>query len=175
MRTVVSWSVRQPTRRSHIGIDDKASHFPRDRIYPLPSRRTFMTNKKRSASTSASRGPSKATRQTVWSRARGRCERCGNAPDWHSSVHHRQPRGMGGSRQSHLNKPSNLLFLCGSGTTGCHGWVESNRLQAVNDGFIVPRYGVPATTPVRYLGRDWVILDDEGGMSAWEPPADEDA
>jgi hypothetical protein len=44
------------------------------------------------------------------------------------SVHHRRPRMMGGSRnESTYIKPANLIVLCGSGTTGCHGWVESNR------------------------------------------------
>lgn len=127
------------------------------------------------STSSKSRGPSRATREVVWSRAGGRCERCGAVPDWHSSVHHRQPRGMGGSRQSHLNKPSNLLFLCGSGTTGCHGWVESNRTKSVNDGYIVPRYAVPSTTPVKYRDDYWVTLDEDGGMTPWQPPADENA
>lgn len=81
---------------------------------------------------------------------------------------------MGGSRQSHLNRAGNLLFLCGSGTTGCHGWVESNRQEAVRLGYLVPRYAVPATTPLLYRGREWVTLDDDGGMVAWEPPADEE-
>lgn len=113
-------------------------------------------------------------RAAVLSRSEGRCERCGKAPDWHASVHHRQPRGMGGSRQAHLNRPGNLLLLCGSGTTGCHGWVESHRADAVASGYIVPRFAVPQTTPVLYRMSTWVILDDDGGRTAWTPPPDED-
>lgn len=53
------------------------------------------------------------------------------------SIHHRRPRGMGGSRLTDTNQPQNLLTLCGSGTTGCHGRVESNRAWAIEHGLLV--------------------------------------
>jgi len=123
-----------------------------------------------SENTSRSRGPSHHVRSIVIDRASWTCEWCGGAPPTLGmSVHHRQPRGMGGSRKVHVNAPANLLLLCGSGTTGCHGWVESNRRTAVTWGLLVPRPGLPAVTPVFYRRERWVLLDDDGGVHPWTP------
>jgi hypothetical protein len=42
------------------------------------------------------------------------------------SLQHRDARGMGGTRREHVNCPCSLITMLGSGTTGCHGRVESN-------------------------------------------------
>ena len=55
---------------------------------------------------------------------------------------------MGGTDRPELNLPSNLLSLCGSGTTGCHGDIESNRTLAYEKGWIVKRDHDAAETPV---------------------------
>lgn len=34
----------------------------------------------------------------------------------------------------------NLVLLCGSGTTGCHGWVHANPTRAIAVGLIVPTW-----------------------------------
>lgn len=70
---------------------------------------------------------------------------------------------MGGSKDPAINLPSNLLFLCGSGTQGCHGWVESNRTQAYEDGLLVYRGDDPSEIPV-VLRYGEVFLDDVGGV-----------
>ena len=44
---------------------------------------------------------------------------------------------MGGDR--HANTGANLVLMCGTGTTGCHGWAESNRAQAHDEGWLVHR------------------------------------
>lgn len=119
------------------------------------------------------RGPSEDTRAAVLARARGRCERCDGIAEWSWSVHHRQPRGMGGSRVPYVNLPGNLMLLCGSGTTGCHGRVESNRAWAVQHGYLVPRPGIPSTTPVWYRGASWKLLTDDGDIIDWVEPPDE--
>jgi ferredoxin len=66
------------------------------------------------------------------------CARCGqctaNVP---SSVHHRLPRRMGGTLDPRINDPRNLVVLCGTGTTGCHGAVESDRVAAYADGWLI--------------------------------------
>lgn len=114
-------------------------------------------------------GPTEETRALVVARARYRCEVCGIALDlgWSGfSVHHRTPRGMGGSRDPRLNLPSNLLALCGSGTTGCHGRVERDRAVAVDNGWIVPRWADPAEFPVLVFGDRWVILTEHGTCEA---------
>ncbi len=40
------------------------------------------------------------------------------------SVQHRRAQGMGGTALAETNDLANLLLLCGTGTSGCHGWVE---------------------------------------------------
>ncbi len=78
-------------------------------------------------------------RQLVRDRAHNMCERCHTAEA--TNLHHRTPRGMGGSRQAWIDQPANLVLLCGSGTTGCHGWVESHRAWALDQGWLCSRYG----------------------------------
>ncbi len=76
-------------------------------------------------------------------------------------MHHRQARGMGGTRK--VDRASNLVMLCGSGTTGCHGWVESHRTQSLADGWLVRQTADPALIPVLRWGV-LVYLEDDGGV-----------
>lgn len=55
------------------------------------------------------------------------------------STQHRVPRGLGGSSTSWINDPANLVTVCGDGTTGHHGWLESNRAAAYALGVLVRR------------------------------------
>lgn len=101
-------------------------------------------------------GPSPATRRLVLDRAQGCCELCGrllhDGTTWIGahSVHHRQPRGMGGTTRPDANAVWVLLLLCGSATTpdGCHTYVETNRTEALANGWLVPQAGEPATVLV---------------------------
>lgn len=98
-------------------------------------------------------GPTATTRDVVWARAAGCCELCGgplSGPQGFS-VHHRLPRRMGGSRRPELNTPANLVVLCGSGTTGCHGTIESKREQAYDEGLLLHEGADPASVPVLLL------------------------
>lgn len=111
-------------------------------------------------------GPSKRIRNVVKLRsAQGGdhplCELCGRAGN--GNVHHRKPRGMGGSKDPAINLPSNLLWLCGSATTRCHRLVESQRVESLRLGRLVPFEGVSLTTAV-LLRYGWVMLDDVGGI-----------
>lgn len=99
----------------------------------------------------------------VKARSGGRCERCGTADSYRWSFHHRIPRGMGGSRDPRLNEPSNIVLLCGSGTEGCHGWIESHRTEAYSDGLLLYRND-DATESEVTLRYGTVFLDDEGGV-----------
>lgn len=101
-------------------------------------------------------------RAAVLDRDGHRCVRCGIALDqaWTYSIHHRTPRGMGGSKRA--NTMPNLITLCGSGVTLCHGWIESHRDAARDLGYLVRRGHDPATTPVLIAGRGLVLLDDRG-------------
>jgi hypothetical protein len=66
--------------------------------------------------------------------------------DW--SIHHRIPRGMGGSKDPRINMASNLLTVCGTGTQGCHGEIESHRDRARERGLLVWRSLDPSEVPV---------------------------
>lgn len=107
--------------------------------------------------------------ELVLERDGGRCTRCGiyvlhgeRGRDW--SIHHRRPRGSGGTRIAWVNLPANCIVLCGSGTTGCHGWVESHRAAALELGYLVPLNGfrIAADTIIHHALHGVVVLDDTG-------------
>jgi hypothetical protein len=101
-------------------------------------------------------------RVLVITRANGMCEVCGEAPA--SNIHHRRPRGMGGTRRA-IHSPAWLLAVCGQGNaSGCHGRIESDRYAAQVAGWLLGPLEEPSTCPVR-LAIGWVVLDDEGGYS----------
>lgn len=114
-------------------------------------------------------GPTRTVRKLVLTRDQGCCVRCGREvydPDADRlyqmySLQHRAPRGMGGTRSQVINSPVNLVTLCGSGTTGCHGWVESNREEARLYGWAVSRYQSPDVVPMLHAYRGWVTVDSE--------------
>lgn len=117
-------------------------------------------------------GPSPETVMLVLERDRWSCVRCGRSVaggqrgrDW--SIQHRIPRGMGGSRDIRLNLPSNLVVLCGSGSTKCHGHVESHREIAYAEGFLLYRAQEPTEVPVA-ASEGWVLLDNEGARRTVE-------
>lgn len=117
-------------------------------------------------------GPSLATVTIVLQRDQAKCARCGDeltgdrGINW--SIHHRRNRGSGGSRLAWVNLPANLVPVCGSGTTGCHGWIETHRTDAYEDGFLVSKLGIHRADEVsiRHKIHGDVYLNDEGG---WNP------
>lgn len=105
--------------------------------------------------------PSAATVRLVRERDDWRCARCAG---WGPlSTQHRVARGMGGTRWPGINLPSNLLTLCGSGTTGCHGWVEAHPQWSKAHGWSVLRGVDPADVDV-WTWRGWVRLTATGGI-----------
>lgn len=74
-------------------------------------------------------------------------------------MHHRKKRGQGGPWS-----PENIVAVCGSGTTGCHGWIEGHPNAAAETGFHVRPWQDPAQIPVLYRGSKHVLLDEGGGM-----------
>lgn len=79
------------------------------------------------------------------------------------SFHHRQPRGAGGSSREGINSPANLLLVCGTGTTGCHGEIEANRTAAYAAGWLVKHPQDPAAVPVLTVhSPDAVLLTGAG-------------
>ena len=104
--------------------------------------------------------PTEQVRDLTMRRDRYRCVRCGKPLEYGpASLHHRRLR-------SHpfkgLHQPSNLIWLCGSGTTGCHGWVHAHPAKAEDDGYIVNAWNDPKVVPVTYHGLGPRYLDDKG-------------
>jgi hypothetical protein len=99
-------------------------------------------------------------------RCGGRCEVTGDALHtgrW--SVHHRRPRGMGGTDRPDVHSLANLLAVTGDGTRGVHGWIESNRDDARALGWLVDRTAVRDVTDtpvVLYSGRRVLLAPTQG-------------
>ena len=100
------------------------------------------------------------------------CARCARSTwDYPASVHHRRPRGMGGTRDPRSSDPRNLVSVCGSGVTGCHGWIESHRDQARAAGWLLrslDELDSPLITP---LGTRITLAADGTRQDCW--PADD--
>lgn len=97
-------------------------------------------------------------RPIVYDRAERFCERCCvNGPVF--SVHHRLKRSHGG-----LWTPENCVLLCGTGTQGCHGWVEHHADDAAAQGWHVRSWDEPAKIPVLWRGDQWVYLLMDGSV-----------
>ena len=114
-------------------------------------------------------GPDRETVMQVLVRDGYRCVRDGvpaqgeRGVQW--SIQHRLPRSGGGD-----NSPENLIVLCGSGTTGCHGHVESHRTEAYVNGWLVRRGFDPLLQPVLVDHQSrWVYLTADGRYSD-DPP-----
>lgn len=112
------------------------------------------------------------TRAIITERDRGHCARCGVTAGL--TFQHRINRGMGGTSDPVISSPANGILLCGSGTTGCHGWVEANPEAAEKLGYAVPTYLDPATVPVWFWGHGWMFVAS-GRAHAQHPPEDDDA
>lgn len=77
----------------------------------------------------------KISREVVYARSGGDCEVryprvcLGRATNWH----HRRAAGR-------IWTPANGLHVCGSGTTGCHGWITHHPAMAREFGWTVSNY-----------------------------------
>lgn len=102
------------------------------------ARRTPLMSKAEKRKPARRTGPPAATRLTVLERDEYRCAVCGiGILEVPFSIHHRRNRGSGGSSDPLRNAPSNLLTVCGTGTTGCHGWIGSSPEESYDAGWMV--------------------------------------
>lgn len=115
---------------------------------------------KRATVTAAERN----TRKVVKARSNGLCEVCGRAEG--ANMHHRKNRSQGGPWT-----PENILHLCGSGTTGCHGSITENVRVARERGWSILSTQDPAEVPVFLAGLGFVFLLDDGTTTAQESAA----
>jgi hypothetical protein len=100
---------------------------------------------KRQRAAARNTGPSTETRAMVYARDLGWCVRCGVVlANVAHSCHHRWLLSQLGP-----NEFSNLLSLCGTGTTGCHGWAHAHVAEALAAGYLVRSGIAPASVPVK--------------------------
>lgn len=104
-------------------------------------------------------------RALVLSRDGGRCVRCGTSClNTASSIHHRRRRGMGGTADLRSFDARNLVLLCGTGTTGCHGEVEAERAIAYDTGWLLRSYDDLDAPLISKDGRR-IYLTTDGGRT----------
>lgn len=96
------------------------------------------------------------TRKAITDRADKRCEVCGSIGA--TQIHHRQPRGMGGSKQPATRSAANGIYI----HADCHRRIELNRAKSYLLGHLVRMNFLPNETPIR-LWDGWWVLDDDGG------------
>lgn len=106
-------------------------------------------------------GPSQQVRDRVFGRDGMACVMCSGT--YPLTLQHRRARGMGGTRRADTNGMAALIVLCGSGTTGCHGWTEANPTLALERGYRVAQHQTPADVPLVWHGA-WVLLTDDGAV-----------
>lgn len=100
------------------------------------------------------------TRRLIRERAKDRCELCGVSAQQGSQIHHRRPRGMGGTKNPESRSAANGLLV----HFRCHQRIELNRADAIKNGWLVLQSG-DLTQPVR-LHHGWVVLLPDGTYGA---------
>lgn len=140
-----------------------------ERKTPLGSREPRPRVPSKSKALRSSERLLKESTVIVRKRSRGACERCLVAVA--VQVHHRCPRGAGGSaHRPEVNMPANLLDLCRC----CHELTESRREEAYLLGLLVHRGERPADVPVTVGLAPFTqrfLLDDDGGKTVVEAAA----
>jgi hypothetical protein len=63
--------------------------------------------------------------------------------------------------------------VCGSGTTGCHGWIEHHPDKAGKEGWHVRPWEDPDEVPVKILRQEWQTLLDNGEVSESDERGDD--
>ena len=108
------------------------------------------------------------TRQVIRERAKNRCELCGTPVGMDAQIHHRKPRGMGGTKDDASRLACNGLFV----HFRCHEKIERNREVALANGWLVRQSGDSQDQPVR-LHYGWVLLNANGSVDFLASALDE--
>lgn len=99
------------------------------------------------------------TRRLIRERAKDRCELCGTPAYETAQIHHRKPRGMGGTKNPESRSPANGLLV----HFRCHHRIEMNRADALTNGWLVRQSDDSTAVPVR-LHYGMVLLKDDGSF-----------
>lgn len=113
--------------------------------------------------------PSRATCDLVDARDECCCVRCGRSlySVLTFSRHHRRMR-------SHpfpgLHLPGNVIDVCGSGSTGCHGYIHEHPAESYEMGWLVRGTSdvLPTEVPMLTALHGWVLIDDAGNWTPYE-------
>ncbi len=106
------------------------------------------------------------------------CLRCGrNLEGIPASLHHRKLKGRKVPKIE-WDLVENIATMCGTGTTGCHGWAHHNRSAAKTDGWIVASWDIPHREPMHDLRNNMITLMQDGtkiidpiaGINEGDPP-----
>lgn len=103
-------------------------------------------------------------RKAIRARDCDRCVRCGTHIDQGTlghSIQHRYARGAGGTSQTWVGGVANGIVLCGTGSMGCHGWVEAHPEASLPLGWRIETGEAPELVPVLYAHLGHVLLLDE--------------
>ena len=93
----------------------------------------------------------------VKARDGGCCVVCGLPVLGRGHIHHRKPRGMGGSGEA--NVLSNVLLLHPT----CHlDFVEKHREKSQANGWLLQRWQEPEASPLLYMLNCWARLTNDG-------------
>lgn len=92
--------------------------------------------------------PTQETLRFVEHRDRYRCVRCGKPLENQPASHHHRKLRSQSAGASDKHAAYNLICLCGSGTTGCHGWVHAHPAKAYEMGLMVHAWQDPRDVPV---------------------------
>lgn len=107
-----------------------------------------------------------AVRAAVAQRSGGVCEIAiaGICRGRNENISHRKARSQGG-----LWSTANCMAACGSGTTGCHGWVESHPTEARQLGLRLTSRQSPLAVPALMRTAQWPLaryyLNDDGTLT----------
>lgn len=77
-----------------------------------------------------------------------------------ATFHHRRPRQRGGSKRPDTNLAANGLATCNP----CHDWVEINRTEAKENGWLLEQNQIPEDEPLLYRGHRRVRLTNDGNI-----------
>lgn len=107
-----------------------------------------------------------AARAAILAVTDGRCAGCGRTSPL--TCQHRRARGMGGTSRLAIGHPANGVALCGSGTTGCHGWTEHHPTLAGLLGWRLGPDEDPLAAPFwlgQYGWRRYTVADDRADLT----------